>query len=137
MQTNYQNLKIWQIGFELTLKMYDVLAQLPPYESRNIADQMRRAATSLPTNIAEGASSMSTKVFINHLKYSYASAQELEVLLMLCVKLNYISEESFSRTLEDLDRFKRATFKFTANLERKAAQQKMGFLKLGLKGDAE
>jgi len=129
MQTSYQDLKIWQYAFELTHKFYDVIAVLPECESRNIADQMRRAVTSLPLNIAEGAGSQTSKMFLSHLKYAYASAQEVEVLLMLCFKLKYINEETFKPLYEDLDRFKRATYKFTVNLERKENQRRFGFLK--------
>jgi four helix bundle protein len=128
MQTSYQDLKIWQYAFELTHKFYDIIAVLPECESRNIADQMRRAVTSLPLNIAEGAGSQTSKMFLSHLKYAYASAQEVEVLLMLCFKLKYIDESRFKPLYEDLDRFKRATYKFTVNLERKENQRRFGFL---------
>ena len=128
MQTAYQDLKIWQYAFELTHKFYDIIAVLPECESRNIADQLRRAVTSLPLNIAEGAGSQTSKMFLSHLKYAYASAQEVEVLLMLCFKLKCIDEARFKPLYEDLDRFKRATYKFTVNLERKENQRKFGFL---------
>jgi four helix bundle protein len=129
MQTAYQDLKIWQYAFELTHQFYDIIAVLPECESRNIADQMRRAVTSLPLNIAEGAGSQTSKMFLSHLKYAYASAQEVEVLLLLCFKLKYIDEARFKPLYEDLDRFKRATYKFTVNLERKENQRRFGFLK--------
>jgi four helix bundle protein len=129
MQTAYQDLRIWQKAFELTHKFYDIIAVLPECESRNIADQMRRAVTSLPLNIAEGAGSQTSKMFLSHLKYAYASAQEIEVLLMLCFKLKYIDEATFNPLYGELDSFKRATYKFTVNLERKENQRKLGFLK--------
>lgn len=129
MHTNYQNLRIWKKSFALTLDVYKILAMLPMCESNNIIDQMRRAVTSLPLNIAEGASSKTTKMFINHLHYAYASAQELEVLLMLCIKLDYIPENNFSRAHVELDSLKSALYNFTTNLERKSSQERLSFLK--------
>jgi four helix bundle protein len=129
MQTAYQDLKIWQQAFALTPKFYDIIAILPECESHNIADQLRRAVTSLPLNIAEGAGSQTSKMFLSHLKYAYASAQEIEVLLMLCFRLKYVDEARFKQLYEELDAFKRATYKFTVNLERKENQRKFGFLK--------
>jgi len=128
MQRVYQDLRIWKYAFELSSKVYAVIATLPECESRNLADQMRRAVTSLPLNIAEGAASQTARMFISHLKYAYASAQELEVQLMLCAKMKYIDEQRFMQLYDELDRFKRATYKFTFNLERKENQKRFGFL---------
>jgi four helix bundle protein len=128
MQTIYQELKVWRYAFDLTINMYDVVALLPPCESHNIADQMRRAAVSLPLNIAEGASCNSAKVYLNHLHYAYSSGQELGVLLMLCLKLNYIDKKMFDSKHEELDRFLRSLYKFIVNKERREAQKKLPFL---------
>jgi four helix bundle protein len=129
MQRVYQDLRIWKYAFELTTKFYEVIAALPVTESHNLADQMRRAATSLPLNVAEGASSQTSKMFISHLKYAYASAKELEVQLMLCFKLKFIDEPHFVQLHDELDRFMKATYKFTVNLERSEQQKRFGFLK--------
>ncbi|NQU78562.1 four helix bundle protein [Candidatus Woesearchaeota archaeon] len=129
MQTIYHNLKVWQYAFDLTLSMYEVVALLPPCESHNIADQIRRASTSLPLNIAEGASCNSVKVYMNHLHYAYSSGQELGVLLMLCFKLNYINNDMFDKKHDELDKFLRSLYKFIVNKERKEAQNKLPFLK--------
>lgn len=129
MQRVYQDLRIWKYAFELTGKFYEVIAALPLSETHNLADQMRRAVTSLPLNIAEGASSQTAKLFVSHLKYAYASSKELEVQLMLCYKLKYIDEPQFKVLFDELDRFMKATYKFTANLERSEEQKRFGFLK--------
>lgn len=129
MQTNYNDLKIWRMAFENTIAMYDVIAMLPQCESRNIIDQMRRTCTAVPLNIAEGASSQTAKQFLSHLRYAYASGQELNVLLMLCFRLKYIDETTFAQNHDALDRLLRAIYKFTLNLERKDAQKKLPFMK--------
>ena len=77
--------------------IYEVITLLPIEESRNLQDQMRRSVTSLPLNIAEGACSKTMKLYLNHLNYTYASAQELTVALMLCYKLKYIDKQKIGR----------------------------------------
>lgn len=129
MQTNYKELKIWRMAFDMTISTYDVIAKLPQCESRNIADQMRRTCTAMPLNIAEGASSQTAKQFLSHLKYAYASGQELNVLLMLSFKLGYIEESHFTERHNALDKCLRAIYKFTLNLERKEGLKRLSFLK--------
>ena len=65
--TNYKNLIVWRRAYQLVLDLYPLIEKLPESETNNIADQIRMAVTSLPLNIAEGASSGFRKVFYNHL----------------------------------------------------------------------
>jgi len=125
MQTNYNELKIFRMAFDNAVAMYDVITALPQCESRNIADQMRRCCTAVPLNIAEGASSQTAKQFLSHLRYAYASGQELMVLLMLSLELKYVDGPEFKVQHDALDRCLRAIYKFTLNLERKEAQKKL------------
>ncbi|MBW2965098.1 four helix bundle protein, partial [Candidatus Woesearchaeota archaeon] len=127
MQTNYRELKIWTMAFENTVAIYDVIAKLPQCESRNIADQMRRTCTAVPLNIAEGASSQTARQFLSHLRYAYASGQELNVLLMLCFRLKYIDEVMFNEKYAALDSCLRAIYKFALNLELKEGLRKLPF----------
>lgn len=109
----------------MAISTYDVITRLPQCESRNIADQMRRTCTAMPLNIAEGASSQTAKQFLSHLRYAYASGQELNVLIMLSFKLGYIDKNLFSERHESLDKCLRALYKFTLNLERSEAKKSM------------
>jgi len=88
---------------------------------------MRRAVTSLPLNIAEGACSKTKKQYLNHLNYAYASAQELTCALMLCSKVNYLDKESFLKVFDRMDHFNRAIYKFIINLEKKELKEKFDF----------
>ncbi|MBW2967886.1 four helix bundle protein [Candidatus Woesearchaeota archaeon] len=128
MQTKFQDLRIWQIAFSITLNVYEILPSLPIEERKNLMCQMRRAATSMTLNIAEGASSKTTTAYSSHLHYAYASAQELSACLMLCYKLKYISEKKFNLMFDELDKFLRSIYKFMVNLERKEGQKRFGFL---------
>ena len=117
-KTNYKNLIVWKLGYNLVLDFYAIAQSLPDYERRNIADQMRRAATSLPLNIAEGASSSFKKVFFSQLNYAYGSAKELEVLLMLCKDFNYITTEKFTELYEKLDKFRCHVYRLMEKIEK-------------------
>jgi len=88
---------------------------------------MRRAVTSLPLNIAEGACSKTMKLYLNHLNYTYASAQELTVAVMLCYKLKYIDKKQFERLFDRIDHFNRACYRFLMNLEQKESREKFDF----------
>lgn len=129
MQTNYKELKIWRMAFDNAIDTYDIITRLPQCESRNIADQMRRTCTAMPLNIAEGASSQTAKQFLSHLRYAYASGQELNVLLMLSFRIGYIEEKMFNERHDSLDKCLRALYRFTLNLERKEGLKKFDLLK--------
>ena len=127
MQANYRELKIWKFAMDLVPNIYQIIALLPIEESNNLKDQMRRAVTSLPLNIAEGAASKSLKMYLTHLNYAYASSQELTVCLMLCYKLKYITEKKFKLIFDQVDKFNRASYKFIINLEKKTLKEKFNF----------
>ncbi|MFH1438957.1 MAG: four helix bundle protein [Candidatus Woesearchaeota archaeon] len=120
-RTNYKKLEIWGIAYKLVQDLYPIIDRLPDYEEKNIADQMRRAVTSLPLNIAEGASSRFLKVFNNHLNYAYGSAKELGVLLLLCKNFNYINSDEFEDFYDRLDKLRAKTYKFIKNKESEIA----------------
>jgi len=122
-RSNYKNLIVWELAYSLVLRFYGIIDLLPDHESKNIADQMRRAITSLPLNIAEGASSRYKKVFCNHLNYAYGSAREVDVLLMLCHDLNYISLQTFDELNEELEKFKCHIFKLIVKIEKELSQK--------------
>lgn len=92
MTSDYRNLKVWQKAMELTLEIYSLVRHLPKEETYCLSDQMRRAAVSVPSNIAEGHGRASHKDFINFLSISRGSLLELETQLEICNKLDYFDE---------------------------------------------
>ena len=115
---NFKDLQIWKLGYELNVDMYKVLAVLPKSELKNIVDQLRRAATSIPLNIAEGCRSQSDKVFFNHLNYAYMSSAEVEVLLMMCCEFGYIGELEFKELWRKIDLFNAKLYSFMKAMAR-------------------
>ena len=75
---------------DLVAEVYKIAKLLPEEELYVLSDQMRRAAVSIPSNIAEGQERNTTKDFINHLYIARGSKGELETQLSICVRLQYL-----------------------------------------------
>jgi len=88
----YEDLIVWQKAMELVVEVYKIVKLLPNEEMYALSDQMRRAAISIPSNIAEGQERNSTKDFIRFLNIAKGSKGELETHLLLCVRLQYLAQ---------------------------------------------
>ncbi|GAB6064058.1 four helix bundle protein [Deferrisoma palaeochoriense] len=80
----HKQLDVWQLAMELCRDVYDLSGQLPGEERYGIASQMRRAAVSIPSNIAEGACRGTKKEFSHFLAVAQGSLGELDTQLELC-----------------------------------------------------
>ena len=92
----YQDLIVWQKSMDLAALVYQVTKKLPKEEMYSLTNQMRRAAVSIPSNIAEGQARHSTKEFVQFLRIAQGSKAELETQLLLCLKINYLSDSDTS-----------------------------------------
>lgn len=100
----FREYKIWQLGHELTLAVYDSTKTFPPDERFALTSQLRRAAYSVPFNIVEG-SARGDKEFHQFLRISLASAAELDYGLLLSRDLGYLADEEYTdltRRIADL-----------------------------------
>lgn len=99
-ETNYyQKLVVWQRAMELVEEAYRLIKLLPPDEKYALASQMRRAAVSIPSNIAEGAGRKTKNDFIQFLSIARGSKYELETQIVVCIRLGYFSEEQAALAL--------------------------------------
>ena len=89
----HKDLDVWKKSIELVTVIYDITKQFPKEEMFELISQMRRAAISIPSNIAEGATRNSKKEFNQFLYIALASASELETQLIIAKNLNYINKE--------------------------------------------
>lgn len=80
---SYRDLLVWQKGVELVKEIYIVTAQLPTNELYGLVCQMRRAAISIPSNIAEGQQRKNTKEFLQFLRIAYGSSAELTTQIII------------------------------------------------------
>ena len=87
--TNYRDLIIWQRSMDVTVAVYEFTAQLPSDERFNLISQMRRASTSMPSNIAEGwgRGTSSDRQFLSYLRITRGSLYELETQMELSKRL--------------------------------------------------
>jgi four helix bundle protein len=84
---NHKDLKVWQNGIELVTLVYSFTENLPKSEDFGLKSQLRRAAVSVPTNIAEGAARNHQKEFIQFCHISLGSLVEIETLLIITEKV--------------------------------------------------
>ena len=90
---HYMELEVWQQAVDLAVSIYSVTSGLPRDERFGLAQQMRRAAVSVPSNIAEGASRTGSKEFLRSLSIARGSLSELETQVLLARDLGYIAED--------------------------------------------
>jgi four helix bundle protein len=89
---NYRELIAWQRAMDLVEEVYRVTTEFPREEVYALSGQLRRAAVSIPSNVAEGQGRMSTKEFLHHLSISYGSLREVETQVLIADRLRYMSE---------------------------------------------
>lgn len=88
---NYKDLMVWEKAHALVLFVYKVTKDFPIEERYNLTSQIRRAGTSIPTNIAEGCGKFTQRDFAKYLQDAQGSSQEVEYLSLLCFELGYIN----------------------------------------------
>ncbi len=98
----FQDLEIWQLGHQLAIAVYRATAQLPPNEEYGLKSQMRRAAVSVPSNIAEGFKRRTPADKARFLNIAQGSLAELTYLVILCADLALLPSTTFTSLLEKL-----------------------------------
>lgn len=98
---DYRNIKAFQLADDLVLEIYRLTKQFPKEELYGLTSQLRRAAVSVPTNIAEGASRQHKRDYLHFLYIARGSMAETEYLLHLSNQLNY-SESKNIEGIKDL-----------------------------------
>lgn len=89
---DYKKLRVWQESMDLVVSVYRLIKLLPKDETFVLSDQMRRAAISIPANIAEGQNRNTQKEFVQFLYIALGSASELETHLLLAQRLGYVGD---------------------------------------------
>jgi four helix bundle protein len=94
------DLRVYQEAKELVKSVYTLLDKFPKYETYALGDQLRRAVTSVPSNIAEGSGRFSIKEKIHFIEIAYGSLTETLCQLDIANDLNYITDEEFANEKE-------------------------------------
>src|SRR6516225_1078377 len=103
----YKDLLVWQKGIHLAKEIYRITQTFPNEEKFGLVSQMRRAAVSIPSNIAEGQARHTTKEFVQFVSHAEGSAAEMDTQVILALERGYCSEERAavaSGLLSDLQR---------------------------------
>ncbi len=114
---NFKELKIWNNSMELVVQVYKLTQKFPNEEKFNLISQIRRCATSIPSNIAEGAGRNSDKELNQFLGIAKGSSFELQTQLILSNKLAFMNNDDFHKLNNSVSEIQRMISGFQANLQ--------------------
>lgn len=112
-------LKIWNKAIDLTVDVYKATSSFPSDERFGLTSQSRRAAVSIPSNIAEGAGRNSMKEFNNFLGIANGSSYELQTQLVIANKLEMLDIDLLNPLLTQIDELQKMTYGFQQMLDKK------------------
>ena len=107
----YENLKAWQVSYELGLEVVRSTATWPKHELYGLGAQARRAATSVALNIAEGGAKRGRREFRRYLDIALGSLAELSVILRFALDLEYLSPADGQRMMSLRERASQLTWR--------------------------
>lgn len=103
MKRNYRDLLVWQKAMDVVVECYALCREFPKFEIYGLANQLQRAAVSIPSNIAEGNERESLKEFLHFLSIARGSLAEVETQLEIAARLGYIESEKLNNLLQNTD----------------------------------
>ena len=98
--SQFRDLRVWQRGMDVVEAVYRASARFPKSEVFGLAAQIRRAAVSVPSNIAEGHARSSTKDYLHHISIALGSLGEVETQLEIAVRLGYMTAADLGDALD-------------------------------------
>ena len=113
---SYRDLDVWQLAMQLAHAAYDCTDLFPPIERYVLLPQVRRAALSVPANIAEGRGREHTGDFLNFLSNSRGSVQELETYFLFANQRHYLTDAQLQPAMELADHVSRKLWKLRETL---------------------
>src|SRR5438067_9332746 len=117
---SFRDLRVWQAGMDLVEEVYRVTAAFPAQEMYALTNQMRRAAVSIPSNIAEGHARDHTREYLHHVSVARASLAELQTQMEIAGRLGYTMPEQVSRLLEQAEPLAKQLHALRNSLAKKA-----------------
>ena len=90
---SYRDLVAWQKGIDLSVLVMSLALKLPPYEAYGLSQQLRKAAVSVPSNVAEGWGRGTILDYLRFLRVARGSVCEIETQLLIAVRMNYLSHD--------------------------------------------
>jgi len=122
MAKHYKDLIAWQKAMDLVQAIYDATDEFPKREVYSLTDQIRRAAVSIPSNIAEGQAHFSNKEFLHFLRHSRGSLAEVETQVLIAQRRKYLLDDQATELLKRADELSRILSGLINSLREKERQ---------------
>jgi len=122
---NYKDLKVWEKLHQFTVMIYECTKLFPKEELYGLTNQLRRASSSTPANIAEGCGKNSKAELAHYLNIALGSANETEYFLILSKDLHYLSTERFSEFFDNINQIKAMLISLIHKVRAKAEHVKL------------
>lgn len=116
---DFRDLEVWQISRQFVREVYLATNTFPDHEKFALRSQLRRAAISVPSNIAEGSGRRSTQEFCRFINIASGSLCEVETQLILACDLGYMTEENTKDTFDLADRISKMLYELHQSLQRR------------------
>jgi four helix bundle protein len=113
----HEKLDVWKLSVEMVTKVYEYTKAFPSEERFGLTSQIRRAAVSVPANIAEGAARQHNKEFVQFLSVAQGSTSELETEILIAKKLGYLDEVRFSELYTEINTIARMLVGLTNHMK--------------------
>jgi four helix bundle protein len=101
---SFRDLEVWNAGMDLALAAHKLAGDLPSNHRFELASQIRRSATSIPSNVAEGHAYRLDRVFVRHVRIALGSLAELDTQIEIAVRLDYVGRDVELTLRSDIDR---------------------------------
>ncbi len=115
---SYRDLEVWQRGVDLVELIYKLTPSFPSEEKFGLTAQIRRAAVSIPSNIAEGWGRDSTKEYVRFVRIARSSLFEVETQLIIAHRLGYLNEDELKTSLQETEVESRMLLSLIRSLKR-------------------
>jgi len=114
---DYRKLIVWEKAIDFTTKIYKTTETFPRKEEFGLTSQIRRAAVSVPSNIAEGVGRESNKAFLYFLEIAFGSINELITQITISHRLNYIDKKSEDELITEIQEIQKMVFRLRNKLK--------------------
>ena len=128
---SFEDLDVWKRGIDLSVRLYDVAALLPRSEQYEMSSQLRRAAVSIPSNVAEGHARRVPRPYLNHVHIALGSLAEVVTCLVIAHRRGFISSERLEQERRETDRVGQMLHGLARSLEGRLVKGSLP-LRLGL-----
>ncbi len=95
MKFKFEDLEVWQLGMELTDRIYELSTKYPRIEQFNLTSQLISSVTSIPLNIAEGSGKRSNKEFVRYIRIAISSLLETDANLKIAIRRKYLTAQDY------------------------------------------